>query len=111
MTKTEWVKRKTGVPANTKCAQCGITAADSFGRGPVATGINHPEYFQTYSFYQYGGCNTGIPITHLCPRCHRERELRLTMEAMDRYAAKHGENALETKMGLRSPQRASRHRS
>jgi hypothetical protein len=45
-----WIERKTGVHPNTKCHNCRITATESYKKGPVLTGINHPEYCQTYSF-------------------------------------------------------------
>lgn len=53
----------------------------------MRTGIDHPVYFQTKSFYNY-------PEGHYCPECHRENELRLVMAAMDNYALKHGETKL-----------------
>lgn len=98
-TETETVPG-TGVPKGTKCARCGILAEDSAKLPPALTGINHPEYFQTRSFYRYGDERIG-PVTHMCPRCHRESELELTMKAMDAYAAKYGEKALAAKCGLR----------
>lgn len=90
-----WIERKTGVNPKTKCIKCGITAKDSFSKGPVLTGINHPEYYQTYSFYNYRENQS------MCPRCHREHEIDLTMKSMDAFAAKHGEKALANKMGLK----------
>ena len=84
----------TGVHPSTKCSQCRITAAESSKLPSVATGIDHPVYNQTKSFYRSGGCNTGVPVTHMCPRCHREEALEGAMRAMDSYAKKHGEKAL-----------------
>jgi hypothetical protein len=79
---------KTGVHHNKKCFRCRITAKESVEKGPVATGINHPEHYETYSFYRYGDKKSA------CPRCHRELELESVMKAMDAYAGKHGEKAL-----------------
>lgn len=74
------VKGRTGVHPNTRCVVCKITAA-KFSRGePVDTGINHPEYCRTLSFYEqrYGSKK------YLCAKCHRESELKSLFEAMDR---------------------------
>lgn len=73
----EWIKRKTGVPLNTKCFRCNKTNQESFALGPFPTGINHPEYYQTYSFYRYG------ENKHACPRCHKEMELESLFKLMD----------------------------
>ena len=75
----DWIKRKTGVHPNTKCFICGITAAESFKKGPIETGMNHPEYCQTYSFYGYGSKQD----KNLCPRCHKEKQLRDLFAVMD----------------------------
>lgn len=72
------IARHTGVHPNTRCAVCKITAAKSFEKGPVDTGINHPIYKETYSFYSWGDGK------HVCPRCHRENELKTLFEAMDK---------------------------
>lgn len=77
------VKGRTGVHHSTRCRVCKITAAESVKRGPVDTGINHPVYCQTYSFYQNEDRNTSIPVTHLCPRCHREQALKSLFATMD----------------------------
>lgn len=90
-----WIKRKTGVDPKTRCIKCGITAEESFKKGPASTGINHPEYSQTYSFYKYG------ENQHMCPRCHKEHQLDLSMKSMDAYAAKHGEKKLAQKFGIK----------
>ena len=92
------VKGRTGVHHNTKCNLCGITAGKASRLPPTPTGINHPEYYQTLSFYQSGGCNTGVPVTHTCAVCHRENEIASAMRAMDHYAKKYGEEALGQKM-------------
>ena len=81
-----WIERKTGVHPNTKCFVCGITAAKSFKKGPVDTGINHPEYFQTYSFYYYGNNK------HYCPRCHKEAQLKGLFDLMDKREQKELDN-------------------
>lgn len=77
------IRDNTGVDPNTKCAQCKITAAQSFRLGPVPTGINHPVYYQTYSFYQ--SIKDG---KHYCPRCHRENEIKAVFDAMDKAEAR-----------------------
>ena len=96
-----WIERKTGVPCDTKCFRCGITAEQSFAKGPFPTGIVHPEYCETYSFYCYGEHPDAPSSKHACPRCHKEIELEKTMKAMDAYAKRHGEKALANRMGLR----------
>ena len=72
------IRNNTGVHPNTKCTHCRITAAASFKLGPVDTGINHPVYCETYSFYQ-----SISDKKYYCPRCHRELELKKLFEAMD----------------------------
>jgi len=96
------VKGRTGVHPNTKCYRCGITAAKASRLPPTPTGINHPDYYQSLSFYQSGGCNTGVPVTHMCAKCHRETQLEGAMKAMNAYAKRHGEKALAERM-LRKP--------
>ena len=61
----------------------------------MATGINHPEYCQTYAFCSYNYHK------YMCPRCHREAELKSGMDTMDKYAKKYGEKALANRMGLK----------
>jgi len=90
----EWVKRKTGVDPDTRCRRCRITARDSVKRGPFPTGINHPEYCETYSFYLYDqGKETAH---HMCPPCHKEAELESLFALMDardkRKDSKHDTN-------------------
>lgn len=77
------------------CDDCGITKEEA-KKYPVNTGINHPDYRTTTSFSLSN--NGGV----WCARCHRERELRLLMAAMDRYAEKHGEKALARRCGVRA---------
>jgi len=60
------------------CDNCGITKEEAKNR-PVATGINHPDYAYTTSFYL--GHNGEVN----CAACHRENELKLCFEAMDRH--------------------------
>lgn len=63
------------------CDRCGITKEEA-KKHPVATGIDHPEYKTTTSFYlSYDG---GV----LCARCHRESELESLFKLMDAVDAK-----------------------
>jgi len=91
-------------PENSVCVRCGITKAESDKLPAVATGINHPEYAYTKSFYLGGGNSSDSPVEIMCPRCHRESELESCMKAMDNYAKRHGEEALAkvcgTKVGV-----------
>lgn len=73
----DWIERKTGVDLDTRCFECGINAEESFNKGAVNTGINHPEYKTTYSFYHYG------KNQDVCPRCHKELELGKLFAVMD----------------------------
>lgn len=77
------------------CDKCGITKEEA-KKFPVATGINHPEYRTTTSFSlsQDGGV--------LCARCNREAEIKSCMDAMDRYAEKHGEKKLAKLCGIKA---------
>ena len=84
------VVARTGVHPNTKCIKCGITAAKASLLPPTRTGIDHPEYCLTRSFY----CGNGKNAKHMCANCHRESEIEGAMNAMDRYAKKHGEDVL-----------------
>jgi 7-cyano-7-deazaguanine synthase in queuosine biosynthesis len=89
------VRQLTGVPPNTKCADCGITATESVKLGPVQTGINHPVYKETYSFYK------SIKDNKLrCPRCERENEIKGVFKAMDAFEKKNGTPALKERMGF-----------
>jgi len=85
-----YIRHKIGVHPLLKCRICRETATQSFKRGPVDTGIKHPEYCETYAF------NNGM-----CPRCDRENDLKLMFASMDAYAKKNGEKALATRMGLK----------
>ncbi len=85
MTITEQIKRKTGVHPRTKCFLCRKTAKEAFYGPPVITGINHPEYYQTRSFYGWGGYESG---NHVCANCHRENELKSLFALMDARDAK-----------------------
>ena len=77
MNRKDLIEYKTGVEVDTKCQSCGITAEESYALGPVHTGINHPEYCKTYSFYSWGG-----ESKHTCPRCHKEESLKKCFDAM-----------------------------
>jgi hypothetical protein len=68
------VQQKTGVRPNRKCHQCKITAKESYELGPADTGIDHPEYSKTYSFYLH------MDGKSYCPRCHREIKLKQLMD-------------------------------
>lgn len=46
------MKGRTGVHHNTRCSRCGITAAKASKLQPTPTGINHPEYCVSLSFYK-----------------------------------------------------------
>lgn len=63
------------------CDRCGITKQEA-KKHPVDTGINHPQYRFTTSFYlgNRGQVN--------CAACHREMELETLFAAMDRIDAK-----------------------
>ena len=76
------VAGRTGVHHATKCSVCRVTAATFSRREPVDTGINHPEYCRTLSFYL--NQKTG---KHMCARCHREDEIRSLFELMDKRDA------------------------
>lgn len=61
------------------CDRCGITQKEA-EKHPVATGINHPQYKYSTSFY------LGTDGSVLCARCHKEKELEdlfKTMNARD----------------------------
>jgi len=87
-------------PENNHCVDCGISQADSNKLPAVATGINHPDYSYTKSFYLEGGQHANSEVIIRCPRCHREHQLESTFKAMDRYANQYGEEALAKKCGL-----------
>ena len=72
---------------NPKCARCGITRDESDRLPAVATGIDHPEYCFTKSFYL--SQNT---LEHHCPRCHRELDLESCFKAMDDCEKRTGKN-------------------
>jgi hypothetical protein len=78
---SNYVKNKTGVPPDTMCQICGITAEQSVKKGPVETGINHPEYSETYSFFTDSQNKTGL---YMCPRCHRENSVKKLFDFMDK---------------------------
>ena len=40
-----------------------------------------------------------------CPECFHEEELRRTFEAMDRYAERHGEDALARACGIKTEEK------
>lgn len=71
------VRRLTGVHPNTRCSRCKRTAAQAVKMGPAETGIDHPQYRTTYSFFSQGKL-------HWCAHCHREVELERLFGAMDR---------------------------
>jgi hypothetical protein len=73
------VRRLTGVEPDTRCARCKITAAESVKRGAFPTGIDHPVYHETHSFYQH--LDDG---KHFCPPCHREMKLAELFDLMDK---------------------------
>lgn len=83
MTRKDKIEYLTGVPLNTKCARCGITAKASFNKGAFDTGINHPTYRYTYSFYNYSQF-IGKKNVHYCPRCHKETELEKLFDVMEK---------------------------
>lgn len=85
---TKPIVEGTGVPVGTTCKRCGITAEESAKLPPVETGIDHPVYCQTKSFYHY---NDG---KHMCPRCHRETQLESLFEAMDNYEQRTGKKLM-----------------
>lgn len=76
-TQDEWIESQTGVNPETKCCICGITARESYKLGPVNTGINHPEYCRTYSFY------SNVKKEMFCPRCHKESEIKALMDLLE----------------------------
>jgi hypothetical protein len=59
------------------CDRCGITK-EAAKNHPVKTGINHPDYATTTSFYL--SWDGGVT----CARCHRELEIRKIFKAMDK---------------------------
>jgi hypothetical protein len=78
-----------------KCNKCKKTQKQRNLEPPAKTGINHPVYCRTKSFYKYA------EDVYLCPECHREKQLELVMASMDNYAKKFGEKALARKCGLK----------
>lgn len=71
-------------PKNNVCVRCGITQEESNKLPAVATGINHPDYDFTKSFYLAGANNGNDPAYIWCPRCHRESELEKLFAVMDK---------------------------
>jgi ribosomal protein L37AE/L43A len=65
------------------CKRCGKTKTQRLKEPPMFTGINHPEYMYTKSFYKYGEDN------YLCPECHKETQLEELFKVMDAYEKKH----------------------
>ncbi len=63
------------------CDKCGIDK-DEAKKHPVDTGINHPEYRYSTSFYL--SINGGV----LCAKCHREEELKSLFNLMDAKGVK-----------------------
>lgn len=63
--------------AKNNCDRCGISKEEA-KKFPVDTGINHPGYRYSISFYldNKGGA--------LCARCHREQEIAWAIAAIDR---------------------------
>ena len=61
----------------TPCDRCKKTYGQRKKEPPMPTGINHPEYCFTTSFYlsYYGGVT--------CPECHKEMELESLFKLMD----------------------------
>ena len=71
------MNNKTGVPLDTVCQVCKITAAQSMKLPAVLTGINHPQYFETYSFYTDANDKSK---KYTCPRCHRDGAIAKILE-------------------------------
>ena len=73
------------------CHKCGITKSQR-NKLPnpswCSSGERYPKSFR-------------IGEQVWCPECFHKNELCLTFEAMDRYAAKYGENALAKVCGLK----------
>lgn len=78
MKSDDYIKLKTGVDINTKCSICGRTARQSYELGPINTGSKNFLYKYSYSFYE------SVDKKHLCPRCHKEKELEKLFEMMDK---------------------------
>ena len=72
-----------------KCNKCGITNEERQKLPPPSWAVNerYPKSFR-------------IGEKVWCPECFREEELRRTFEAMDRYAERHGEDALARVCGI-----------
>jgi len=63
-----------------KCCVCGITDKERDKLPPMPTGINHPVYCKTTSFYE----SNVKPKKFWCPECHKEKELKELFELMDK---------------------------
>jgi len=59
------------------CDRCGISKKEA-EKYPIDTGINHPFYRYSTSFYL--DTNGGV----LCAKCHKETELESLFKLMDK---------------------------
>jgi hypothetical protein len=65
------------------CDRCGITEEEA-KKYPVETGINHPFYNKTTSFF------LGIDGSVTCARCHGEKELEDLFRVLDKKEREEG---------------------